>query len=202
MTSPTRTIIACDGCGREIDPDTCHCGMAIGGGGHDGHMPVPMGCDCFRGPSQENPVGFTGTAVGMTAAQQVTVGRLLENVRVFHHGDCVGSDAEAHQMTHPKCEVVIHPPMNDTHRAWCHNKHHEGQLVRSFPPREYLVRNHDIVDSTELLIATPKLHIEEQRSGTWATIRYARKCGKPVIIVWPDGSIKREEPLTIVDFTV
>ena len=37
----------CDGCGQEIDPDTCHCGSVIGDYGHDNHDPVPMGCRCL-----------------------------------------------------------------------------------------------------------------------------------------------------------
>lgn len=37
----------CDGCGQEIDPETCGCGSPID---HypDGHSPIPMGCDCGR----------------------------------------------------------------------------------------------------------------------------------------------------------
>ena len=39
----------CDGCGNEVDWEVCHCGTEIDR--HhwgDGHMPVPMGCDCLR----------------------------------------------------------------------------------------------------------------------------------------------------------
>lgn len=37
----------CEGCGNEIDPETCGCGSRID---HpwDGHSPIPMGCDCGR----------------------------------------------------------------------------------------------------------------------------------------------------------
>jgi hypothetical protein len=30
--------------------------------------------------------------------------------------------------------------------------------------------------------------------GTWATVRYARKAGLPIAIIWPDGEITREGP--------
>ena len=30
------------------------------------------------------------------------------------------------------------------------------------------------------------------RSGTWSTIRYAKKVDKPVKIVYPDGTIKED----------
>lgn len=38
----------CSGCGQEIDPDTCGCGLPITHSGWEGHSPIPMGCDCFR----------------------------------------------------------------------------------------------------------------------------------------------------------
>ena len=37
----------CPGCKREIDPETCHCGLSIDHSSMgEGHMPVPMGCVC------------------------------------------------------------------------------------------------------------------------------------------------------------
>jgi hypothetical protein len=42
------TFPTCTGCGNTIDPTTCGCGDPIRGGWHDGHAPVPMGCDCYR----------------------------------------------------------------------------------------------------------------------------------------------------------
>jgi len=44
------------------------------------------------------------------------------------------------------------------------------------------------VDETEWLWAIPGEFKEVLRSGTWSTIRYARKKGKKVLIIWPDGS--------------
>lgn len=55
------------------------------------------------------------------------------------------------------------------------------------PIKPPLVRNHDIVDSTELLIACPKEQVEVLRSGTWATIRYARKKEITVWLIDPEG---------------
>lgn len=41
--------IECTGCSCEIDPDVCHCGIAIEDhSGWDDHSPVPMGCQCYR----------------------------------------------------------------------------------------------------------------------------------------------------------
>jgi hypothetical protein len=39
------------------------------------------------------------------------------------------------------------------------------------------------------VIAAPMSSAEILRSGTWATIRYARKAGKPVLIIWPNGEL-------------
>lgn len=40
-------ITKCHGCGNEIDPDTCWCGL-FKHDGHDGHFFVPIGCTCYK----------------------------------------------------------------------------------------------------------------------------------------------------------
>jgi predicted Rossmann fold nucleotide-binding protein DprA/Smf involved in DNA uptake len=60
-------------------------------------------------------------------------------------------------------------------------------------PKAPLDRNRDIVDAAAVLIAAPKEMTETLRSGTWATVRYARKQGKQVWIVWPDGTVSKHE---------
>ena len=138
-------------------------------------------------------VGFTGTQKGMTNQQARKLIELLlelhalENAREFHHGDCVGADAHFHHilvkfMKHEAPDhIYIHPPDNTSKRAWCYSKH-------IFPVKPYIERNHDIVDAVDILIATPKTRHEELRSGTWATIRYARKTGKEVHVIYPERS--------------
>lgn len=43
----TDTIAFCEGCGKEIDPEVCHCGdLIVDHTISDGHYPVPMGCIC------------------------------------------------------------------------------------------------------------------------------------------------------------
>lgn len=134
-------------------------------------------------------VGFTGTQVGMTEKQKITLGRLIERAKVseFHHGDCIGADEEADNIVRLVSTAVIHihPPIDDRAQAWCFMR---GEDVE-YPPKPYLDRNHDIVDACDILYATPKGFKEELRSGTWATIRYARKKGKKIKIIFPDGSI-------------
>ncbi|MAH51185.1 hypothetical protein CMI37_35535 [Candidatus Pacearchaeota archaeon] len=96
----------------------------------------------------------------------------------FHHGDCIGSDYDAHILLRQVSEsvVVLYPPDITTKRAYC-----IGEVEKE--PKPYLERNKDIVNNTDLLIACPKSDKEELRSGTWATIRYARKQNKEVIMI-------------------
>jgi len=134
-------------------------------------------------------VGFTGTQRGMTEKQKNKVRDLfiLLAATEFHHGDCIGADAHAHDIF--KCcrkqRIVLHPPTIPDKRAFC-SAHH------SLPPLPYLDRNKEIVLSTDLLIATPGEPDEQLRSGTWSTIRFARKQGRPLYIVLPDGSTREE----------
>lgn len=133
-------------------------------------------------------VGFTGSRKGMTAEQVLAVGDLLAGAEVLHHGDCVGADEEAHRLallfTIP---VVLHPPTEWKARAFC------GQATEVREAAPYIIRNHHIVDEVDLLIAAPAQAQEVLRSGTWATVRYARKRGIGVIVVLPQGAVGVEE---------
>jgi hypothetical protein len=125
-------------------------------------------------------IGFTGTSAGMSDNQMQQLGtKLVElNATEFHHGDCVGADAQAHNLARVMFLLIhIHPPTNDYRRAFCTGAHH------IHTPKPYLDRNHDIVDACDVLIATPEQDEEILRSGTWATVRYARKLQKETHIL-------------------
>lgn len=139
-------------------------------------------------------VGFTGTQHGMTRAQQLAVFDDLSFVNddvsptdEYHHGMCVGADSQFHELIRiwTNAPIVGHPPINTSKMADC-----DCDIL--WPAKDYIPRNHDIVDATERLLAAPRLMTEEQRSGTWATIRYARSFRRPLSIYWPDGTITRE----------
>jgi hypothetical protein len=126
-------------------------------------------------------VGFTGTQDGMTYNQHNAVRKWLVDNKPeeAHHGDCIGSDAEFHDMCFELgIRIVIHPPINPSKRAF-----KRGAMEK--PSKPYLERNDDIIDDTDMVLATPKGRTEELRSGTWATIRHAKKKGKNVVIMWP-----------------
>jgi len=131
-------------------------------------------------------VGFTGTSETITVLQKTRLKSLLEelNPEEFHHGDCVGADAEAHMIALDLSVVVVHPPTDSSKRAFCTGGH-----IRR--PKPYLDRNQDIVDETDVLIALPS-RSEYLRSGTWSTVRRARKAEKPIWIVMPNGYIAKE----------
>jgi len=127
--------------------------------------------------------GFSGSQNGMTDAQKIVVKRELEFVTEFHHGDCVGADSEVHDIARQSrwCWIEAHPTNIEGKRAFT-----SADFVHAVKPP--IERNHDIVDVSKRLIATPGEMHEVLRSGTWATIRYAVRVGIPVLIVYPDGT--------------
>lgn len=147
-------------------------------------------------------IGFTGTRIGMTSHQCGEFYNVLSNledfVASFHHGDCIGADDAAANIfddwrNEPgeggEMRVVCHPPVDDTHRAF--NPHAD----ETREPKTHFARNRDIVDETELLIACPQYMdpiTKDTQGGTAYTVNYARKRGKPVWIVRPDGSVERD----------
>jgi hypothetical protein len=150
-----------------------------------------------------NIIGFTGTRKGMTLKQKEKFLEITKNIDIkeFHHGDCIGSDKDAHyiirsintliyKIHNKKIIIICHPPKYNKYRA-----HLNADIV--LKPKDYLDRNKDIVNISNILIATP--HNKEQlRSGTWSTIRYARISHKDIFIIYPDGKI-REEKLTEIN---
>lgn len=131
-------------------------------------------------------IGFTGTRDGMTRPQKEAVKKLIAKATEFHHGDCLGSDTQAHDIAKGLgIKTVAWPPKNEKQRAFC-----LADVV--MPADEFLTRDHKIVDATLLLVATPKSDQEERRSGTWATVRYARRQRKTIAIVHPDGKVVQE----------
>lgn len=132
-------------------------------------------------------VGFTGTQIGCSPAQKAMLRLRFALMREqsgqceFHHGDCIGADEDAHSEAVAAFFVTVsHPPTAVSKRAFTRN-----DIVRQ--NKEYLARNRDIVDETFGLIACPK-GMEELRSGTWATVRYARKVKRPIMIIHSDGT--------------
>lgn len=121
-------------------------------------------------------IGFTGTRKSYSGIQKI---ELLKYFSIFskskkiefHHGCCIGSDEKFHRLMRqifPNCKIIGHPPLNKSLMA-------VGlDYDELYEPADYLVRDRQIVDVCQMLIATPEGE-EVLRSGTWATIRYALK---------------------------
>jgi len=140
-------------------------------------------------------IGFTGTRQrGLTNEEKANLDAILKTAQIseFHHGDCVGADESAHEFIReysPNTIIHIHPPDQDKARAWTRKK---GCVV--YPPKPYIARNHDIVGATDLLVAAvPGLELLYPHSGTWATVRYARKLGKVIIFLGPEKPCSRND---------
>ena len=138
-------------------------------------------------------IGFTGTQIGMSAEQKRAFSKICSviindsKINELRHGDCIGADEDAHNIIRElsdKISIHIHPPKIKDKRAFCEN------FFKIHEEKDYLNRNRDIVNSSDILIATPKEDIEQLRSGTWATIRYAKKQNISVVIIFPDGTLK------------
>lgn len=135
--------------------------------------------------------GFTGTRLGMTAPQAGALYAKMSTLHpdsFFHHGRCFGSDEEAHAIAQALgLRAVLHNPDNQKFMALCPAPYAMSE------PMPYLDRNVAIaMAATAGLFAAPKAMFEELRSGTWTTVRCARKHHRPIWIVWPDGSVSEE----------
>jgi hypothetical protein len=156
-------------------------------------------------------VAFTGTRQGMTPEQRCAVEELLvpEMTDVIH-GGCEGADRDFHEMaqaldlrihvhpsnvtsSYPKrvCELMGPPRRWPLHKAWLG--------LGAFAVRtaaDPLERNKVMLSALalsigpSLLIACPAQAHEIIRSGTWYTIRRARKRAQALVIVRPDGTME------------
>ena len=136
-------------------------------------------------------LGFTGSRLGMTAAQMTAFGEFIEKHKVaftyFHHGDCVGSDEQAHEAVRRLCTtwlITIHPPTSDKLRAFC-----VGDDILTARP--YLKRDDYIAECADVVVGTPhESSLKGRTGGTWYTLRSAYKKGKQVVIIFPDGKME------------
>lgn len=139
-------------------------------------------------------VGVTATRNGLTRAQWSGGRSVLSALGIteLHHGCCLGGDEDFAEMIETNYGSIVqqvgHPSnlkaQTSAKAVACCCELHDAK-----PPLE---RNHDIVDAVEVMVAAPATMAEQQRSGTWATIRYGRKVGRRIIIIWPDGTTTQE----------
>lgn len=128
-------------------------------------------------------VGFTGTHKGahtvqLKIAQAKLTAMKSEGFDEFHHGMCVGADEQVAKIAKGLgYRVVGHPGLAQDPGNLLYRSEWDGNdEVREAKP--FIERDHDIVDETEAMLATPLTWEEQTRSGTWTTVRYARKQGR------------------------
>jgi hypothetical protein len=100
----------------------------------------------------------------------------------LHHGDCTGWDKQAHDLAVSMgIKTVAHPPSNPSMRAWC-----KADIV--MPEDDYLARNRRIVDAVAFMVAAPDKPACN-RSGTWSTVRYAKRRGVNGVVLTPPRNL-------------
>jgi hypothetical protein len=138
-------------------------------------------------------LGFTGTRQGMTNAQYYTVRALIAFMcpEVAHHGCCMGADEQFARICFELRvgRIISHPPIKTEFKALDTYSHVQRR------ERPYLVRNRDIVDESDLLLACPKDSenmVVPRKGGTWCTIKDARSQNRPLVSVYPGGNLEWE----------
>jgi len=136
-------------------------------------------------------LGFTGTRDGLSDRQKVGLIKTMlsfhehEGIEEVHHGCCVGADREFHDFAKWLLgihRIIAHPP---TDKRLMADMLLELPVKQVRSPLPYLDRNHMIVKESDFLIAAPAQPKEIQRSGTWASVRYAKRIGGRVRILMP-----------------
>jgi hypothetical protein len=140
-------------------------------------------------------IGFTGSQQGCRLLQSEYLNIILKAIKTkhndvtLHHGDCIGADAECHRFARlAKYKIHSHPPDRDVKRSFC-------DYDRISAPQPYLIRNQRIVDESKILIAVSGTNVEIDRSGTWSTIRRARKNSDTGIIIIYLDNIRVEDSI-------
>ena len=144
-------------------------------------------------------LGYTGTRSGMTAAQKASIRRFVEKHAVdideVHHGDCIGGDDEfdsiIRELAKPGCNIIAHPSNVEPTRAYvdCKEVGDSRRRVKTtmLPERPPILRDCDIVDAVDTMIAAPRTYEEQAHSGTWFTYKYANKHKRKTYMIFPDG---------------
>jgi hypothetical protein len=106
---------------------------------------------------------------------------VLDEADGFVTGACVGGDAfigrTLHDMFPAKRHVVIVPANRSRVAVWWHDAP-TVQVIEMPPGTSFRDRNVQIVDRSALLVGIPARHefaVESRRSGSWQTIRLARR---------------------------
>ena len=137
-------------------------------------------------------LGFTGTRRGMTPGQRAALAKCVASLPARAiHGGAVGADEEFNGFlinAGMRAEdIYVYPASVNRWMLWVDVGNTTYSVAKP------LVRNHVIARRCDYLIAAPATAKEVLRSGTWATVRYARRANKSVIILLSDGGVREEK---------
>lgn len=127
-------------------------------------------------------IGVTGTREGATEYQLTELRSVLAELQgtEFHHGDCVGVDAQAAAVAQELgYQIVCHPPESYDFRAYF-----PSDIMKA--PAGYLERDRAIVNACDVLLVLPLQMEWQPKGGTWYTYDYAKHRNKPFSIIWPE----------------
>jgi hypothetical protein len=136
-------------------------------------------------------IAVTGTSRGITQGQVDQARDFLRAMfargyRKLRHGDCIGADAQFARVAKDVGFYLIchpgHPPGKPNETKYRAFTDFNDEIM---PVKEFIKRDHDMVDGSAFLLAGPYQDYEVNRSGTWATVRYAQAEGITVAFVYP-----------------
>jgi hypothetical protein len=131
----------------------------------------------------------TGSRQGPTDAQKETFILLRGQMAYAHMRNGAAEGWDRFAATHWSMGDCEFWPSNSDQEYWARKFVSGSEVHRVHAIRAPLDRNRTMVNESHGVIAAPMSSAEVMRSGTWATIRYARKAGKPVLVIWPNGEI-------------
>lgn len=133
-------------------------------------------------------VGITASREGLSAQQCDALTKILHRLRcefgalLFHHGCCRGGDEIGARLAREAGYFVVgHPPESNKLRSWV-------KCDYLMDPLPYLDRDTRIVEWSDFVIGLPQIP-ECSRSGTWYTIREARRLQRRLVVINTAGMI-------------
>jgi len=134
-------------------------------------------------------VSFSGSQHGLTNKQEEELLGLLRQLKpeLGIHGACIGGDDIFDKLCVMEGIDRLVFPSNHLAKRIPNQEllHRQPPRVTIRPPKQALDRNRDIITAGDVLIACPRQQYEIVRSGTWTTIRAAKKVGMVVYILKP-----------------
>jgi hypothetical protein len=132
--------------------------------------------------------------------------RRLSSEITVHHGACRGSDEQFHEYALRRgYKICIHPTEERFIQARARTPDNprglnlmdpvsyrmsdpkNSNIIRILSPFPPMIRNDHILEHSDMLIAAPDFGTENRaRSGSWATIRHAKKRQMMIRVLFPE----------------